>query len=699
MRRVRRARRTGLGLVGGLVVAGAACSSGVGGGNLVGAPPVPEAPDSGLAAGGSPICPIFGLIGAGAQSPPPLSGGTLLVSRDGTHAIAADPDRDAVYVVDLRSLAVETIALNAGDEPGRLVEDGAGRVHVALRSAGAVVTIDPATAAVTDRAAVCPAPRGVAWDSSTDLVWVACATGELVALPSAGGAPVHSYVVERDLRDVVASGGSLTVSLFRAASLLHLAADGTVAAQTFLSNATPGFASHVAWRTIAGPAGTMAVVHQEESTALVTTTVQGGYGGCNGGGPLGEGVGPILGPMTTPGDDAGVADDAGITDDSGLEGGAVAQDAGAVVPSDGGALDGGASGASAFGCTLENLQQPFPLGALGGADAGVLNPALLGCTTTGIVRSDLTVLGPDGSTMMNTALAGALPVDVAFSADGSLVAFVTPGNTFAPLPNVFEVATCTEVTQVAESLPGAAEPTAVAFDGSNRMIVQSRQPAQLWIFGASGPTSVTLSQTSRADLGYDIFHVQAGGMIACASCHPEGGDDGHVWNLDGDSRRTPSLRGTIAGTAPYHWPGDMKDLPTLFDNVYTVRMNGAELTSSQIQRLESWVQSVPAPPAPSWVDPAAAARGKTLFGQYGPGCSGCHSGAKFTDNRTLDVGTGGAFQVPPLVGVGWRAPFLHDGCATTLADRFGSCATPGHGDISSLSSGDISDLVAYLETL
>jgi hypothetical protein len=63
------------------------------------------------------------------------------------------------------------------------------------------------------------------------------------------------------------------------------------------------------------------------------------------------------------------------------------------------------------------------------------------------------------------------------------------------------------------------------------------------------------------------------------------------------------------------------------------------------------------------------------------------------------VGTGGAFQVPPLVGLGWRAPFLHDGCAGTLADRFGSCATSGHGNTSSLSSGDLSDLVAYLETL
>jgi hypothetical protein len=65
----------------------------------------------------------------------------------------------------------------------------------------------------------------------------------------------------------------------------------------------------------------------------------------------------------------------------------------------------------------------------------------------------------------------------------------------------------------------------------------------------------------------------------------------------------------------------------------------------------------------------------------------------------MDVGTGGAFQVPPLVGVGWRTPLLHDGCAQTIADRFGRCATPGHGQIAELSSQDLSDLEMYLESL
>jgi cytochrome c peroxidase len=246
-----------------------------------------------------------------------------------------------------------------------------------------------------------------------------------------------------------------------------------------------------------------------------------------------------------------------------------------------------------------------------------------------------------------------------------------------------------------------AQATAVAFDGSDRLIVQTREPAALWFMGQgeTTPTAVTLSSTSRADLAHAIFHTLAGAAIACASCHPEGGDDGHVWMLDGELRRTPSLRGTIAGTAPYHWPGDLPDFTSLVNEVYTQRMAGAVLGPWPLDRLQKWVEAIPAPPAPSWLDAAAVQRGQAIFQRSDVGCTSCHSGAKFTNNATMFVGTGASFQVPPLVGVSWRTPLLHDGCAATIADRFGKCATAGHGSIGSLSAEDISDLVAYLESI
>jgi cytochrome c553 len=216
---------------------------------------------------------------------------------------------------------------------------------------------------------------------------------------------------------------------------------------------------------------------------------------------------------------------------------------------------------------------------------------------------------------------------------------------------------------------------------------------------ALGGKLVPLSLVSRDDTGHDIFHAAAGAAIACASCHPEGGDDGHVWLLDNLPRRTPSLRGTIAGTAPYHWPGDETDLVALANDVYSGRMGGGMLTSDQMSALTDWVSNVPAPAAPSWVDPAAASRGQAIFNRSDTACSTCHSGPKFTNNLTMNVGTCGAFQVPPLVGVGWRMPLMHNGCATDFGDRFGKCATPGHGAIASLGAQDIADLSAYLESL
>jgi cytochrome c peroxidase len=56
------------------------------------------------------------------------------------------------------------------------------------------------------------------------------------------------------------------------------------------------------------------------------------------------------------------------------------------------------------------------------------------------------------------------------------------------------------------------------------------------------------------------------------------------------------------------------------------------------------------------------------------------------------------------VGVGARGPFMHNGCAPTLRDRFakGNDQCTGgdkHGVTSQLSTEDIDDLVNYLETL
>ena len=92
--------------------------------------------------------------------------------------------------------------------------------------------------------------------------------------------------------------------------------------------------------------------------------------------------------------------------------------------------------------------------------------------------------------------------------------------------------------------------------------------------------------------------------------------------------------------------------------------------------------------------------GQGLFESEEIGCSGCHSGPKFTTGETEDIGRGAPTQVPSLVGVSVRAPFMHDGCAATLRDRFDPvCGGSEHGHPELLDDAGLDDLVAYLETL
>jgi cytochrome c peroxidase len=125
------------------------------------------------------------------------------------------------------------------------------------------------------------------------------------------------------------------------------------------------------------------------------------------------------------------------------------------------------------------------------------------------------------------------------------------------------------------------------------------------------------------------------------------------------------------------------------------------MDAAALGTLNKWLDSVPALPPATTLDGAAVERGRVLFNQTTPGCARCHAGALLTDNKTQDVGTGRSFQVPSLRGVRYRAPYMHDGCAATLADRFKSPCGGGdkHGLTSALTAAQVSDLVAFMETL
>jgi hypothetical protein len=555
--------------------------------------------------------PSFGPTRHLANAPPPISGGTLAILSDGRVA-AADPDRDLVYIVDVgNSGTVTTIKLDPHDEPGRIVQDAAQRVHVVLRSGHGVATIDPAAGKLLTRRPTCAAPRGIAVDGSRLLV--ACEGGELVALPAdPNGTASLVSTIDRDLRDVVVTKQTIYVSRFRTAEVLELSTDGVVIARQRAAGANfdlNGADATLAWRMIAAPPGDSSdrpvVVHQM-STRQMVEPAPGGYGG----------------------------------------------------------------------------------GGFGAQDPLFCSP---GIVSTVVGRG--VPLGP----LVPAPSQAALPVDVAV--DGTDYVIVAAGNGHTQeLPQLFVLDQQDVGCGAPQSRSVHGQATAVAVLARGSYVVQSREPAQLELVPSG--RIITLSNDSREDTGHAIFHSNSGIGIACASCHGEGRDDAHVWSFDQlGERRTPSLLGTLEGTAPYHWKGDMKDIGQLVDEVMTGRMNGPSLVDDQKSTLQGWLFALPAPSASTSLDAASVARGRALFESPGVGCTRCHAGPRYTTSATVDVGTGGSFQVPSLVGVSARAPYLHDGCAATLLERFGSCGGSKHGDTSKLSATELDDLVNFLGTL
>jgi cytochrome c553 len=343
----------------------------------------------------------------------------------------------------------------------------------------------------------------------------------------------------------------------------------------------------------------------------------------------------------------------------------------------------------------------------------------------GPVEDALTMRNPDGSFKPLARLAhGSLPVDIAISAAGDEVAVVSAGSqTITVLPTTSVVQSEDDggceggfpgggggadgggVVPDIAGLPGApiqdhlGIPTSVAFANSDVVVFYPEMPA-IAVHFADTVHVIQLPADFGYDAGRTLFHQQTQVGIACASCHPEGHNDGLVWTFEEGVRRTQDLGGHVLQRAPFHWTGDMTDIPTLMQNVFAVRMAGGDPSDSAKQMLGPFLDRIPAPAAPPPLDPAAVARGETLFESQATGCTTCHNGALLSNKTIINVGTGQPFKVPSLIGVGGRAPFLHNGCAATLADRFGTCGGGDlHGKTSTLTAGDLSDLVAFLDSL
>jgi DNA-binding beta-propeller fold protein YncE len=258
-------------------------------------------------------------------------------------------------------------------------------------------------------------------------------------------------------------------------------------------------------------------------------------------------------------------------------------------------------------------------------------------------------------------------------------------------------------------------PAGVDVDPATRIaVVYGRFSHDLSIVSLGSGTVDTLpvgADPLPADVsaGRKLFHTERDRRIsrdgrACATCHPDGRDDGLTWRLGAGPRQTPTLLGRLE-RGPYGWQAKHTKLE---DNVRETlaRLGGRGLPEARLAELAAYVRRglvAPARRAPA--DAATVERGKALFQSEAVGCGGCHVLEQGTSDRRLhDVASrsklddASSFRTPPLLFVEETAPYFHDGRYPTLEallednlDRMGST--------SQLSTADRSALLSFVRSL
>jgi len=235
--------------------------------------------------------------------------------------------------------------------------------------------------------------------------------------------------------------------------------------------------------------------------------------------------------------------------------------------------------------------------------------------------------------------------------------------------------------------------------GPDRFVALSLTAPHLRLFSADGKLRdiVAIAETPAAHEGRRLFHSDVGAGIACASCHPEGMDDGVAWNLDGRmSLRTHYLRGGLVGTEPLHWRGEIFDFHTLMESTMGAQMGAGRIRLQDSAVVYEWLEELPLFPAPlefpESFDRETAEHGAGLF--HDMGCANCHPGGELGQS-TAPTPDGLTLQPPRLTNLRYRAPYMHNGCAETLDDvpRCGNA----HRSLRDISSEDWSALRTYLE--
>lgn len=619
----------------------------------------------------------------------PAASGTLALSADGSRLYVADADNNQLLIVDpVGQKVLQSVAV--GSEPSHVVTAPDGRVFVSNRQSRSVSVVDPVAGSVVAQIAVGTEPTGMAFTLDGSTLLVANTTNATVSIVDVASLQqTHVIQTDPDPYDItMLPNGHAYVTHTRAGTVSDVDPVAGTVLQSISIGPTPDITNNQE-RLAEGPVTPVASSTGRVYIPLSLASTSGNPG-------------PNL---ETVGYSGSVSADA-VTPP-------VVVPALATVDSASDTLLPGTGFGAVNQCDTEppEVQTNVPpltllsLGtALSGPSAAVLDPHDIYIYVAHMNSNNVAIIATNPTNAPQPTLnedgLNALPQGV--------VQLVNVGAG----PNGMAIPPTADVAYVYNSFDHSI--SVIGPDATHDHVIEQAR-------FSVGATSLTPAQ----DLGRRLFFsasdprmsAAAVGGVACASCHLQGREDGRTWQFPEGPRNTPTLAGRhLATTAPYHWDGSLAGMPD-FSQVVTSRMGGSDegLDDADFDAIGAFLDGQAAPDNPyrTAVLSASAQRGQALF-EGVAGCITCHSGADYTDNGFHDVGTlvnqtitgqpeAASFprglNTPSLHDLFITAPYLHDGSKATLRARIVESAGDVHGNTSQLTSDQIDDLVAFLQTL
>ncbi len=682
------------------------------------------------------------------------SSGSLALSKDDALLYAVDSDSNSLFVLDTRDESV-VAQVAVGKQPEKVVVGPDDTIYVSNRMSRSVSVIRRGEWKEASHLATAVEPTGMAFTSDGKTLLVVNATsltdsttGTLMGFDTSSQQQVFEVAVGNEPRSVAVHGNKAFISLYKQGDIatLDLSTNTLVSPSTQVIEKVNLTANGIAPNgttgnggfngpTPGGFVGQLSTVHplamealammpdgtQVFSAALLSsdqvlpsspgdsTNDNGGFIGSSGGsGYSGSscGGGSVVSPviLTFDGEGASQAQDTTVCG----------------IPSN-----------APAGQPVQALVSPISSMPIQGPSAIAVDPTgtfvyVVGRSSNNvmIVPTSPAIDAPTADN--NTALGGA--------SSGTGLDDTVNGSSGVPGQNGTVVEVGAGPSGIALSHDGKTAWVLNAFDHSVSRIGRADATAPLGVTHTAAFTADTLPGDVVA--GRKLFFSAVDSRmtspttsIACASCHNEGREDGHVWNFTDGPRQTPSLAGRkTSQTLPLHWNGQFDGMTSFMAQTVNNRMGGTGVTDAMEAQISKFIDSqvLPDNPYVQSQPTAAQMRGAQVFAQAG--CGTCHLGQAMTDNGFHDVGSfaaaktltpsmlvipaddsegglnygpGGteALNTPSLIGLARTAPYLHDGSAPTLMARVSVDEGGKHGTTAALTQAQLSDLVEFLQTL